>query len=175
MYFHFKGDLYNMANTLEAIIAELEKTAQTPETPATPVAETPAQPKNDELTELRKLAADLDAQGRQIARGFLDEIQKVAVGVDGMTPNTAAVPENPAVQVSNQDVRLEDTAKVEAIIKKLTLGGEAKVNPAGVIHEQNTPVAPTQPIVVDETPVAADVKQASAEIIEKLYKIYFTE
>jgi len=162
-----------MASTLDQIIADLEKQAQAPD----PAVETEKTAENQaaqtEMDELRKLATDLDAQGRAIARGFMSELQKEAVGVSELTPNTAAVPDNPAVQVGEQDVRLSDVSKVESIIKKLTLGGEAKVNPAGVIHENNQPVAATQPIVVDEVPVAADVKKANAEIVEHLFNKYF--
>ena len=35
------------------------------------------------------------------------------------------------------------------------------------------PVEQTEPIVVDEHPVAADVKKADAEIITALYEKYF--
>jgi hypothetical protein len=165
-----------MANTLEQIIADLEG-GLTPVAEPKVVEKTAAAPtvenQDNELVELRKLAASLDEQGRVFAHSFMDEIQKLAVGVSELTPNTAAVPENPAVQVSNAEVHEADTAKVESIIKKLTLGGEAKVNPAGVIHENDTPVAATQPIAPDEHPVAADVKKADAEIITALYDRYF--
>lgn len=164
-----------MANTLEQIIADLEA-GNAPATEPQVVektAEATVENQDNELVELRKLAASLDEQGRKFAHSFVDEINKLAVGVSELTPNTAAVPDNPAVQVSNAEVHEADTAKVESIIKKLTLGGEAKVNPAGVIHENNTPVAATQPIVTDEHPVAADVKKADADIISALYERYF--
>ena len=165
-----------MSNTLEQIIADLEKTAA----PAQPVQEaekvaetsTPTQDAN-EIDGLRKFAADLYAQGQVMAQGFMDQLNKVAVGPAVMTPNTAQVPANPAVQVATQDVRLEDVSKVEGIIKKLTMGGENKMDPSGAIHVQNSPADSTQPVAVDETPVAADVKQANAEIIEALYQKYF--
>lgn len=165
------------SQTLEKIIADLEA-GNAPATEPTVVektaeATTVENQDNNELVELRKLAASLDEQGRTFARSFVDEIQKLAVGVSELTPNTAAVPENPAVQLSNDEVHPADTAKVEAIIKKLTLGGEAKVNPSGVIHENNAPVAATQPIATDEHPVAADVKKADAEIVNALYERYF--
>lgn len=165
-------------NTLDQIIADIEAgRVVSPEASVVEkVASASVQAENQgntELDELRKFASDLDAQARQFARSYWDELQKIAVEVGPMTPNTGAMPENPAVQLSNGDVRQEDVAKVEAIVKKLTLGGEAKVNPAGAIHEQNIPVASTQPIAVDESPVAADMKKADAEILTSLYNKYF--
>lgn len=164
-----------MANTLEQIIADIEA-GNKPSVEAQvveKVASAPETQENEELVELRKLASSLDEQGRELARSFVDELNKLAVGVSEMTPNTAAVPENPAVQVSNDEAHLQDTAQVESIIKGLTQGGEKKVSPAGVIQVNGQPVGGTQPIVVDEHPVAADVKQANAEIIDALYAKYF--
>jgi len=162
-------------STLDQIIADIESgKVNTPETQfVEKVASTTENQVNEELLELRKFAASIDEQARKFAQVYADELSKIAVGVGPMTPNTGAVPDNPAVQVSNADAREADVAKVESIIKKLTLGGEAKVNPAGVIHENNTPVASTQPIVVDEHPVSADVKKANAQVIEALYNKYF--
>lgn len=167
-----------MANTLEQIIADLEKTAAAPAAIAEPVvvAETPvAVVETDEVASLQKVAEFEDMKGRIQARAFVDEIQKIAVTVTGLTPNTGAVPANPAVQVSNSDAHEADVAKVESIIKKLTMGGEAKVNPAGAVHEQNVPVAGAQPIAVDEHPVAADAKTASEEIMTALYDKWFQD
>lgn len=178
-----------MATTLDQIIKELEtaasapaaeKTASAAQTTAAPAASTTASP---ELDAMQKRAADLDSEGRIIARAFVDEIQKIAVEVTGITPNTGAVPSNPAVQVSNDGEHEADVAKVEAIIKKLTLGGEAKVNPTGAIFENNMPVATTQPIVVDEHPIAADAAKASEEksataseeILNTLYDKWFQD
>ena len=164
-----------MANTLEQIIADLEKTASAEpevegsvETPETVVV-------TDEVAELQKIAELEDMKGRIQARGFVDEIQKIAVTVTGMTPNTGAIPANPAVQIATSDAHEADVSKVESIIKKLTLGGEQKMSPSGVIHENNIPVAATQPIAIDEHPVAADAKTASEEIISSLYDKWFQD
>lgn len=166
-------------NTLDKIIADLEA-GRTPSAEAQLVEKVAGQSTenqvSDELVELRKLASDITEQAHKFAEGFvekLSELTKSAVGVTGITPNTAAVPDHPAVQVSTEDAHLEDVAKVEAIIKKLTLGGEAKFNPSGAIYEQNVPVAASQPIIVDEHPVAYDYKKADAEIITKLYEKYW--
>lgn len=167
-----------MAQTLDQIIKDLEAAVPAEKTAAAFAAETTAAPvvtTDTELEDMQKKAADADAEGRIIARAFVDEIQKIAVEVTGLTPNTAAVPENPAVQVSTEDAHLEDVSKVEAIIKKLTMGGEAKVNPAGAIHEQNVPVEGSQPIAVDEHPIAADAKMASNDVLEALYTKWFQD
>lgn len=120
-------------NTLDQIIADLEKTASAPapvvaaEPVVAAVEPTVTPVENNEELAMQEKVAELDAEGRIIARGFMDEIQKIAVEVTGMTPNTGAVPANPAVQVSNTDAHEADVQKVESLIKKLTLGGEAKV------------------------------------------------
>lgn len=161
-------------STLQQIIADIEAGKVTsPETQFVEKTASTETPVTSELNELRNFTVTLDEQARKYAHVIAEELTKIAVGVTGMTPNPASVPDNPAVQVSNGEGREADVAKVEAIIKKLTLGGEAKVNPTGVIHENNQPVATTQPIVVDEHPVAADVKQANADIVEALYNHYF--
>lgn len=167
--------------SLDEIIADLEagRSYSAESQMVEKVASAPETQGNTELDDLRKLASSIDEQGRELARSFVDELNKlsnlnkIAVGVSEMTPNTAAVPANPAVQVSTDEAHLQDTAQVDAIIKKLTLGGEQKMSPAGVIHENNQPVAGTQPIAVDEHPVAADVKKANAEIIEALFAKYY--
>lgn len=168
-----------MANTLEEIIADLEGKKAPEAQMAEKLAEANVENQGDELNELRKLASDLDAQGRAIARGFmaqLAEFQKVAVDTNGMTPNPSAVPDNPAVQVSTGEAHEADTAKVQAILAKLTQGLHGK-GPQGAIHVGgNQPVEAVDPIVVDEHPVAADVaKHASEDVISTLYSKYFGE
>jgi hypothetical protein len=160
--------------TLDELISSLEPQEKTAEAQLTQQITAPAeQTQGSENTELRKIAEEVDMQARAFARSFADELQKIAVGVSELTPNTAAVPANPAVQVSTEEAHEADTAKVEAIIKKLTMGGEAKVNPAGYIAVNGQPVESTQPIAQDEHPVAADVKQADADVLNALYAKYF--
>jgi hypothetical protein len=168
-------------NTLEQIIADLEAgNAPAEPTVVEKTAAAPVETQDNELVELRKLAASLDEQGRKFAHSFVDEINKLAVGVSELTPNTAQIPFNPAVQVGTHDIRLQDTSKVQAIIQKLT-DGERAGTPSGVIHENNTPVARTEPVARDENPLAADAgalneestHKADAEIITALYDRYF--
>lgn len=171
-----------MGNTLSEIIAELEKVAAPAETPAsTEQTAAPVETQVDENDELRKLAEEYDAAGRIMARAFADELEKIAVGATGVTPNTAAEGDNPAVQVSNSDVNLGEVAKVVGVIKEQTLGAEAKNTAAGQVQADPKVTAPTAP--TENPPVAADAKgaaedaaaakQASAEVVERLWKHYF--
>jgi hypothetical protein len=173
-----------MANTLDQIIADLEA-GKAPSAEAQVVekvasSSTDANQESQELTQLRKLAESIDEQGREFARSFVDELNKLAVGVSELTPNTAAIPFNPAVQVGTHDIRLEDTAKVQAIIQKLT-DGERAAHPDGYIAENNEIVARTEQVAKDEDHKAADTgtlnedltHKASAEIVESLYQKYF--
>lgn len=162
-----------MANTLQEIIAELEKVASPAETPAPaqPV-EAPVETPADENDELRKMAEEYDAAGRIMARAFADELEKIAVGATGVTPNTAAVPDNPAVQLSNQDVNLGEVAQVVGVIKEQTMGAEAKNTPQGQVQADPKVTSPAGPSEVP--PVAADAgKVASADVVERLWKHYF--
>ena len=185
-----------MSRTLEEIIADLEKEAaeSTPEEKTAEekteekteekseekteekteegekTAEEKTEEKSEEVSEedqLKKEAEEYDAAGRIIARAFADELEKISVTVTGMTPNTGAVPDNPALQVSNEEVHEGDVAKVQAILNKLTMGLNAK-GPAGAVHEQNVPVAPVQSVAVDEKPVAADVRKVAQKLLDKM-------
>jgi len=160
-----------MGNTLSEIIEQLEKVATTPvETPAEPTV-VPVENQVNENDELRKLAEEYDAAGRIMATAFVDELQKLAVGVTGVTPNTAAEGDNPAVQVSNADVNLGEVAKVVGVIREQTLGAEAKMSPAGQVQSDPKVTVPGAP--VENPPVAADVKTASTEVVERLWNHYF--
>lgn len=172
-----------MGNTLQEIIAELEKQgsptdeSQASVTPAEAPVETPV----DENDELRKVAEEYDAAGRIMARAFADELEKIAVGVTGVTPNTAAEGDNPAVQVSNSDINVPDVQKVVGAIKEQTQGAEAKMTPAGQVQVDPKVTVPAAP--AENPPVAADAKtaaeetaaakQASTEVVERLWKHYF--
>ena len=135
--------------------------------------------------ELKKVAEEADGVGRIMAHSFMDELQKLAVGVTGLTPNPDAIPANPAVQLSNQDIHEADVAKVQAIIQALTQGERAHAV-KGYVQVNGQPAGDTQPVAVDETPIAYDhakaapiaydyAKAANAEVIENLYKKYFVE
>lgn len=165
-----------MGNTLQDIIEQLEKTATPTETPASvegtqaPVA-TPV----DEDAGLRKQAEEFEAAGIIMARAFANELEKIAVGATGVTPNTAAEGDNPAVQVSNADVNLAEVGKVVGVIREQTGGAEAKNSPAGQV--QADPKVTVPAAGMENPPVAADVKQSSSneEVVRHLWEYYFGE
>lgn len=150
-------------------LAGLEESAPVAE--PTPVAQT-----SEEVNDLKKQAEEADGIGRVMARSFMDELQKIAVGVTSLTPNPDAVHENPAVVMPNVDIHEADVKKVQAIIQQLTAGERMK-GPQGYVQVNGAPAETTQPVAVDETPIAYDVhkKAANAEIIENLYARYFAE
>jgi NAD(P)-dependent dehydrogenase (short-subunit alcohol dehydrogenase family) len=160
--------------TVEQLLAVLEE-PKTPETEfatklasanTTPVATTSTE--NLETDRLQKLAQEADEQGRIVARAFYDELQKIAVSPVGMTPNPAAIPDNPATQVSTGDIKEDDVAQVVKAIMQLT-NGERMQGPSGTVNVNNAPVAPATP-TVDEYPIAADVHKTAAV---KVYEHYF--
>jgi len=166
-----------MATTLTEVLATLQKVGQAPEVTATPApAAAPAEIQVSEDTELRKLAEEYDAAGRIMAAAFADELQKIAVGVTGVTPNTAAVPENPAVQVSDQDIQLANVGAVVGQLRALTQGAEADLSPAGKVEVSGGHIVmPTPASVAENPPVAADMapeKKASAAV-DVLYSYFF--
>lgn len=175
-----------MGNTLKEVIDALEKVAAptAESTPATPAA-APVEPQvNEKDAELRKLAEEYDAAGRIMAFAFADELQKIAVGVTGVTPNTAAVPENPTVQVSDEDIQLGNVQAVVGQLRAVTQGAEAKMTPAGKVEANTvTSVSATPASVAENPPVAYDAakaqeeaaaaKQASSAVVGKLYEHFF--
>lgn len=172
-----------MAINLDELLAKLQegtvKTAEATPAPATPPAEpaTPAPAAVEGNDELRKIAEEMDEAGRIIARSFYDELQKLAVGSVGLTPNPDATPDNPLVQISKADVHEQDVAKVQAIIQQLT-DGERNATPDGYVQVNGQIVARTEPVVDAQTNAALPDKQpktASADVIEKIYTRFFPE
>tara|TARA_Y100000034_G_C6824445_1_gene371611 strand:+ start:134 stop:754 length:621 start_codon:yes stop_codon:yes gene_type:complete len=183
---------------LAAGLAGTEKVAEET-TDATPAAETVKTAEDaSETSEQEKFAAELDAQGRIIARSFMDELNKIAVMDAPMTINTGAEGNNPGVEVSRGEVNQEQVDKVVGVLGQLNAATNAGMgeiaNPAGVLSvEQKTPV--------DEHPVVADqaaaqnaqaaggvyapgalnsargeyAKQGSAEVVTTLYNRFFGE
>ena len=147
----------------------------TPVVEPTPTVEPVAVETQKTAEDMKKLAEEADGVGRIMAHSFMDELQKLAVGVVGMTPNPDAIPANPAVQVSNQDVHEADVAKVQSIIQALTQGERAHAV-QGYVQVNGQPAGPTEPVNQDPAPLAYDAaKAANAEVIENLYARYFGE
>lgn len=141
-------------------------------TPAvTPATEPAVAPTVDAEADLKKIAEEADGVGRIMAHSFMDELQKLAVGVVGLTPNPDAIPQNPAVQLSSQDIREADVMKVQKIIQNLTQGERAHAV-TGYVQVNGQPMGGVQPVAQDEAPIAFD-KKGSDEIVEKLYGKYF--
>lgn len=168
-----------MALTLQEIIDQLEKTAAPVESAVEPTTQNTEIVSVDEDAEFRKIAEEYDAAGRIMARAFADEMNKIAVGVTGITPNTAAVPDNPAVQLSNEDVNLPEVAQVVNTIREQTQGAEAKMTPAGQVQVE--PKVTTGAGPSEQKPVAADMRSAqedaaaakTAQVVERLWNHYF--
>lgn len=129
--------------------------------------------------DLEKVAAEYDAQGRIMAKAFMDELQKLAVGDGPYTPNM-----DDAKKGINELVKGEvpEGGKVDAVVAKLReLEGAARSGSYVQVEGQPAPVPPK---AVDETfgSTASDgqAKAASANdespesrIIENLYTTYF--
>jgi hypothetical protein len=107
----------------------------------------------------------------------------MAVGDVGITPNPAAVGDNPAVQLSNQGgVGIEATAPADAVIQQLT-GSVQAGGPQGTIGIQGGGLQGVKGVATDDkAPVAADVakaqeragadKMASDTVVNTLFKKY---
>jgi hypothetical protein len=137
---------------------------------------------NDEEL-MKKVAEEVDAQGRVMARAFYDELQKLAVGTQMVdTPHPGAMVDNPAVQMPiampgatpGQDA----TGRVAAIINQLKAPTEAGVSS---ITQTGTPVDYPPRIPVDESQLIAydannmPAKTSGDRILEGLFNIHVTE
>jgi hypothetical protein len=130
------------------------------------------------LEEQQKVAAEMDAAGRIMARAFHDELGKLAnltktaVGAHGYVDTAAELPETP-IQVSKQPERLENAMKAVSIIQQLT-AGERVHGTEGYVQVNGQPVDATAP-EVDEHPTVNDpaAKHASADIITAVYDRFF--
>jgi hypothetical protein len=179
-----KIDLENLISTLSADTtktASAETTEQVVAPTAAPEAEKTAETTENEL---QKVAAEMDAAGRVMARAFVDEISKLAVSSTGMVASEADIPEN-SVTVDRTPTDEADVDKAVAIINQLT-EGERNHGPQGYIQVNGQPVAQTGAHFMenDEIPSeaaeaaaeAAEVKQGSVSpIVSKLYTNLFGE
>lgn len=159
-------------------VEKSEEIVETPEKPVVTTTEKNAEPEGDDL---QKKAAEVDDQGRIMARAFFDELNKIAVGDVGITPNPAAVPDNPGIQLSNQGgVGAAAYGPADAVIQQLTASAQVG-GPQGTIGVQGGAMQPIPGVAgVDEHPVAADAakakeramadKTAADKAISALYK-----
>jgi hypothetical protein len=144
--------------------------------------------------EVEKEAEAIDSQGRTLARSFVDELQKIAVGTGPYTGNSADATKN-INQLVTGDV--PEAGKVDAIVEKLkqlTAATEASV-PAFEVNGESTPAPAKAPdetagsIAADATlaishqaalpnnqeEVVEEEKKASAAIVDSLYNMYFED
>jgi len=130
--------------------------------------------------DLEKIA-ELENLGREFGRAFAEDLEKVAVGKVGMTPETGA-PMNPAVAMpaNNADVNPEVLAQVMALINQAASGvGQTGSLVAGSVGGVGaaTPQAPAAP---DQYPIAADAigtvgreKTAADRVVGTIWENYF--
>jgi len=136
--------------------------------------------------------AEADAQGRIMARAFMDELQKLAVAPVAEYPaDPGAIPDNPAVQVARGELAQPNAAAQSAantIINRLVaaskVGASEVATPAGsqVIgkadpHEGNPPLAADAAKAQERaaTTVNEEEKTGALRITEALYQKYFGE
>jgi hypothetical protein len=136
----------------------------------------------DDEALMRKVAEEVDMQGRVMARAFYDELQKIAVGTQMVdTPHPGAMVGNPAMQMAiaqpgatpGQDA----TSRVAAIINQLkapTEAGVSSVTQTGmpVDYPERQSVDESAMIAYDENNMAA--KTAGDRILEGLWDIHVT-
>lgn len=139
--------------------------------------------KTAELTEdnMDELVKKADAEGRAMARGFMDELNKIAVDTDPIqvTPDHGQLPGpiNPAVQMPTQGGAVGSPASqvIDSLVSRVGQNG-------GQIQASGGPVAGAQTQVMAQ-PLAADVVKAQEQaeaaaktagdyIIEELYKAH---
>ena len=153
--------------------------------------ETPAMAGDYSQEDVEKVA-QADAEGRIMAQGFWDELQKVAVAPVAAYPaDPGAIPANPAVEVAKGEFaqpHAEGVSKVNAMIAQLTAAGKVGAGeigtPAGVMPEAHTdPQDGNAPLAVDQAKAqeaAASggqpaVKTGAVNIVNYLYEQYFGE
>lgn len=139
------------------------------------------------------LVKEADAQGRIMARAFVEELNKVAVApVADYPADPGAIPNNPALELprgEGNQPHAEQNAKVNAIIGQLTaankVGAGEIAGPAGVMSmEEKTPgnevqvaadAAKEQEQAATGGGPSGEVKTSAEDIISSLYNTYFGE
>ena len=119
--------------------------------------------------------------GQLAAQSVSDDLEKIAVGKTGMTPETGA-PMNPAIAMAtnNADVNPQVLAQVMALINQAASGiGQTGSLAHGSVGGQGAAAAQA-PAVTDAYPIASDaigtpgrVKTAADYVVGGLYGLYF--
>lgn len=184
-----QGNQEKVASTEETPASEddQEKVAsQEIETPETQETSTEEKPSEDDMSKV----AEADAQGRIMARGFWDELSKLAVAPVAEYPaDPGAIPNNAALEVGRGEPaqpHANKSAKVNAIIGQLVaankVGAGEISTPAGVMPEQKSaPDEGNRPLAADvakaqeqaATSVADVQKTGALDIVNIIYEKYF--
>ena len=173
MSFNLDEFLTNLeGNATEKVAEEVKVEGQTPAIEAT--------------QEEEKVAA-LVEEGQIMARSFMEEIEKVAVGDAPITPNTGAVKSPEDInRVENTEIKKEEVGKVQAILSQLVAAQTAGVGEiavgAQVADHPARPMPDEKPLPADmakaqekQVAMAEETKVAAANILENLYNTFFTE
>ena len=156
-------------------VTEPEKVEET-----TKVAEVPE--------DQEKIAQEFEDQGRIMARGFMNELNKLAVGTEVMTPNPDAVPKiNPAAELAQTEMPAEEP-DIQAVVgeinrlRQATMVGAREHGQSGTVTDtphKKPEVEGAPPVVYDQAKAqlgsGAVNKLASDEIVGTLYQHYFGE
>jgi hypothetical protein len=149
---------------------------------STETDEKTAESTKDPDAELEKVAAEMDAQGRIMAKAFMDELQKIAVGDSAYIPHA-----DDAKKGVNELIKgdVPEAGKADAVVAKLQeLEGVAR---SGSYVQHGDQPIPAAPKAVDETfgstasdmGKAAEANEASPDetpegrIVGALYDSYF--
>jgi hypothetical protein len=146
------------------------------------------------IAEAEKTAAEYDAQGRIMARAFMDELEKVAVGTGAYTGHTADASKGPNQLVTGD---IPEAGKADAVINQLkqyeaaAQGSYVQVNGAPMPAPSKAPDETKGSVAADMRPdqnqaiggEAAVEKTGSADddatpeerILGTLYNTYFQE
>jgi len=174
---------------------EAEKTAEAKF--ADGIAEEATEEATEEAEEeTEKLAAEYDAQGRVMARAFMDELQKVAVATGVYTGHSADMSKKP-VELVTGDV--PEAGKADAVINKLreyeAAAQGSYVQADGVIMpapnkavdetfgstavdgnpDKNAPVGGEAAVEAEEEKTAEAEETSEERILGTLYNAYFGE
>ena len=111
--------------------------------------------------EVEKVAAEIDAHGRILARAFVDEIQKIAVGVGPMTGNSADASQAKSVNHLPVSADLSEAGKVETVIAKIkSLTAATEASQPSIEIDTNSQAAPKKAPDESAGTIAADAALA---------------
>jgi len=118
-----------------------------------------------------KIAEQADFIGRIMYRGFMDELEKDAVGTQIVdTPDPGMIPAAPQIQLPRHPVGTDKTSRVQAILNKLKASTEVG---ASEIAQVGDVVDRPGRSPLDEGVAIGAVKTSGDKILEILYNKFF--